>query len=497
MHDNGHLSLFDHDSFASGVPHKTFSRLRKDDPLSWTEGDEETKGFWNLTRYADIALANKENTIFSSAQGIRIEDQSYEEYMARRTFQETDAPEHAETRRKVNPNFSSKTMLGFESTIRELASNIVETALEYEEFDAVEAIATQLPMLMLGRILGVPDEDLPWLVEKGDALIGNSDPDFTDHVVDKTDTSAYRLMPFRSPAGKELYDYADDLLSKERALAENGILAKMMHGDDGLDGQAFKNFFCLLVAAGNDTTRYSIAMALNCLAHDASLITQLKSGEYWDTCADEFIRLASPTMHFRRTATQDYKLHDKTIHEGDKVLLWFVSGSRDEAVFDNPHDVNLARKPNRHLAFGQGGPHVCLGMHLARLEVRIVLEELVKRITRFEAIIEPEYCFATCSTCRAANMSLWMWHAAALLVSLGVPLRCPMIARYSLFLGLGPTRGFPTWIWNLMPNDVRVGRPILRLPWGICTSTMRRLAYVRDQLCGVPCLTGNRWAIRQ
>jgi cytochrome P450 len=391
MHDNGHLSLFEHDSFAQGVPHNTFARLREEDPLSWTDGNGETKGFWSLTRHADIALANKENLIFSSAQGIRLEDQSYEEYMARRTFQETDAPIHVATRRKVNPNFSQPTIRGFETTIRELATGIVDTALKDDEFDAVSAIATTLPMLMLGRILGVPDEDLPWLVEKGDALIGNSDPDFTDHVIDQTDTSAYRLMPFRSPAGKELYDYADELLSNKRAVAEGGILAKMMRDENGLDALAFKNFFCLLVAAGNDTTRYSIAMALNCLAHDASLISQLKTGEYWDTCADEFIRLASPTMHFRRTATADYELHGKTIRQGDKVLLWFVSGSRDERVFENPNEVQLGRKPNRHMAFGQGGPHVCLGMHLARLEVRIVLEELVKRIERFEVLEPPSW----------------------------------------------------------------------------------------------------------
>jgi len=377
MHDSGHLSLLEHDSFSQGVPHNTFSRLRREDPLSWTDGDSETKGFWSLTRHADIALANKENAIFSSAQGIRLEDQSHEEYMARRTFQETDAPLHATTRRKVNPSFSQPTIRGFESTIRELASDIVESALQENEFDAVSAIATTLPMLMLGRILGVPEEDLPWLVEKGDALIGNSDPDFTDFVIDKTDTSEYRLMPFRSPAGKELYDYADELLSQRKAVAENGILAKMMRDENGLDALGFKNFFCLLVAAGNDTTRYSIAMALNCIAHDASLISQLK--------------MASPTMHFRRTATQDYKMHGKTILTGDKVLLWFVSGSRDEKVFENPHEVQLGRKPNRHMAFGQGGPHVCLGMHLARLEVRIVLEELVRRVERFEVQDAPTW----------------------------------------------------------------------------------------------------------
>ena len=391
MKDDGHLNLLDHDSFTHGVPHNTFARLREEDPVNWTEGDSETKGFWSLTRHADILMANKENKIFSSAQGIRLEDQSYEEYMARRTFQETDAPEHTDTRRKVNPNFAKPIVSKFEPLIRELASDIADKALQKSEFDAVDAIAKQLPMMMLGRILGVPDEDLDWLVEKGDALIGNSDPDFTEHVVDKMDTSNYRMMPFRSPAGLELYEYAEDLLSNRRSVAEEGILAKMMQSENGLDELGFKNFFCLLVAAGNDTTRYSIAMALNLLANDPSLIAQLKTGQYWDSCADEFVRLASPTMHFRRTATQDYDLHGKTIREGDKVLLWFVSGSRDERVFERPQDTILGRSPNRHLAFGQGGIHVCLGMHLAKLEVRIAIEELVKRIERFEAVSPPTW----------------------------------------------------------------------------------------------------------
>ena len=132
-------------------------------------------------------------------------------------------------------------------------------------------------------------------------------------------------------------------------------------------------------------------MALYLLSQNPGLIAQLKSDNYWATCADEFIRLASPTMHFRRTATEDYTLHDKVIREGDKVLLWFVSGSRDELVFENPHQANLARKPNRHLAFGQGGAHVCLGMHLARLEVQIVLQELLKHVSVIEALEEPSW----------------------------------------------------------------------------------------------------------
>jgi len=393
-HDDGHLDLSDHDSFTGGVPHRTFERLRAEDPVHWTPECDGGRGFWSVTSHADIMTANGNNAVFSSGQGIRTEDQSHEEYMARRTFQETDPPEHRLTRRLVNPAFSRPAMMQYEDTVRDLASGIVEEALAQDEFDAVEAMAKQLPMMMLGRILGVPDADLPFLVEKGDALIGNTDPDFTDVVVDKVDTEAYRFMPFRSPAGVELYDYAQGVMDGQRAVDPDGILARVLQANDGagvMTAQDFKNFFCLLVAAGNDTTRYSIAMALYQLTQNPALLTQLKSGGVWDTAADEFIRLASPTMHFRRTATQDTELGGKAIKKGDKVILWFVSGNRDARVFDQPHAVNLARDPNPHLAFGQGGVHLCLGMWLARMEVRIILEELSKRLTTFEAIGPPSW----------------------------------------------------------------------------------------------------------
>ncbi len=223
--------------------------------------------------------------------------------------------------------------------IRSLAAEIVDEALSHDEFDAVEVLAKRLPMMMLGRILGVPDADLPWLVEKGDALIGNSDPDFTNTVIDKMDTQAYRFMPFRSPAGVELYDYADAVLRGDKPVDPEGVLARVIAANaaDGvMEARDFKNFFCLLVAAGNDTTRYSISMALYELTRDPSLLEQLRSGTVWDTAADEFIRLASPTMHFRRTATEDTELGGQAIRAGDKVILWFVSGNRDATVLTSP-----------------------------------------------------------------------------------------------------------------------------------------------------------------
>ena len=387
--DDGHADLSDHDSFVEGAPHNTFKRLRDEDPMArceWSGG----KGFWSVTRHADILELNRNYQRLSSAQGIRMEDQTHEEYLARRTFQETDPPEHTRTRMLVAKAFSRPMMALYEQQIRALCVGILDQALALKEFDATQQIARQLPMRMLGRIAGLPEQDLDWLVDRGDALMANTDSDFTSHVVDKTDTDAYRFMPFRSPAGADLYDYAAKLIGRKNAAGDaTGVLQLITQPDaqgNVISDAEFRNFFCLLVAAGNDTTRYSIAAALHALANQPGLLAQLKAidGDAWEGVADEFIRWASPATHFRRTATENFEYHGKQVKAGDKVLLWFISGNRDDRAFDQPFTVNLSRSVNRHLAFGQGGAHTCLGMWLARLELRVLLQELTKRVTRIE-----------------------------------------------------------------------------------------------------------------
>jgi hypothetical protein len=385
--DDGFADLTSHDTFTAGPPHNTFARLRRDDPMHWTEYPQG-QSFWSVTRNADIHELIGKTDLLSSARGIRMEDQTYEEYLARRTFQETDPPEHMMTRIKVAKAFSKPVVAGFEAQIRALCTEILDDALARGTFDATKEIARQLPMRMLGRIIGVPDADLPWLVEKGDALIANTDPDFTSHVLDRMTTDEFRMMPFNSPAGAELYAYAKDLMERKAAAGDTeGVLHLiLMPGPDGsvISETEFRNFFCLLVAAGNDTTRYSIAAGIQAMCHQPELLAEMQSGEVWETAPDEIIRWATPALYFRRTATRDFDMHGKTVRAGDKVLYWFASGNRDEAAFDQPFRVNLRRTPNRHLSFGQGGPHVCLGMHLARLEVRVLFQELAKRIRAIE-----------------------------------------------------------------------------------------------------------------
>jgi cytochrome P450 len=324
--DDGHADLSNHDTFLGGAPHNTFARLRREDPLAWN-AMKGGKGFWSVTRHSDILELNRNFALLSSARGIRMEDQTEEEYLARRTFQETDPPEHARTRLLVSKAFSKPVVAQFESQIRAICDAIIDQAIARGSVDAVQDVARQLPMRMLGRILGTPESDLDWLVEKGDQLIANTDPEFTDLVVDWTDTDAYRLLPFRSPAGAEIFDYAKTLMQDKRRRGEtHGVLHLILQPDAHgkvISEIEFRNFFCLLVAAGNDTTRYAIAASLYALANRPALMAELKESTngIWETAPDEFIRWASPTMHFRRTATRDFELHGKQVKAGDKVLL--------------------------------------------------------------------------------------------------------------------------------------------------------------------------------
>ena len=394
--DDPYVDLSSQDAFNEGAPFLTFERLRQEDPLSWMEMSNGDAGCWNVVRHADLLDLNRQPDLLSSASGIRMEDQSEEEYEARKTFQETDAPMHRAFRALVSKAFSRPTVAGFESQIRQIVNDLLDTALSMGEFDAVDVIARQLPMQMLAQIMGVPNSDAAWLVEKGDALISNSDPDYTDFVIDQVDTEAYRLLPFRSPAAVELFDYANGLLDRMDAGEQIGVLnlvrEETSHGAR-MSRDEFRNFFCLLVAAGNDTTRYSLAATMHSLANNPQLLKQIQSETFahWDEATDEMIRWAAPTTHFRRTATRDFNYHGKRVKAGDKVLLWFLSGNRDETAIADPYSIDLTRPRNPFLSFGQGGPHICLGMWLAKLEVKIVMQELAHRIASIEQTGEHSY----------------------------------------------------------------------------------------------------------
>jgi len=378
-----YVDIVDPEIYVHGVPHATFQRLRIEDPVSWWEGRNGT-GFWAVTRYDDILTVSHNTQVFSSARGIRLEEMSEEELRARRTMMEMDPPEHANYRRMVQPRFSNREVMAVEEGIRLLARAVVEGIYGQSEFDFVDAIARQLPMRMLGKMLGIPDSDGQWLVKKGDALIGNTDPEFTTHPVGLVDTDAYRLMPFRSPVSEELFAYAAEQARIRRERPTDDVISLLLRPKrDGapLSEHEFKNFFTLLVAAGNDTTRYSMAAGLDALIERPEQLSELReNAALMASATEEILRWGTVTMHFRRTATRDTQFSGKKIKAGDKVLLWFISGDYDERQFPDPYRFDIRRSPNDHLAFGLKSPHKCIGEHLARVEIRVLLAELLPRI---------------------------------------------------------------------------------------------------------------------
>jgi cytochrome P450 len=382
------IDLTSHDTYVSGVPHDEFRRMRAESPVCWID-EQNGSGFWAVTKYRDIIDVSRDVATFTSTQGIRLEEMTPEETEARRTLMEHDPPSHTRLRRLVSRGFTRQRVEAYEDQIRELAADVVADAIELGSFDFVDAVAKQLPMRMLGRLMGTPDADGPMLVELGDALLGNTDPDFTDFVVDQADTDEYRMMPFRSPAGFAIFDYARQQAAIRRTDPTEDLITQLLATTtDGsqLTEHEFNNFFTLLVAAGNDTTRYTMAGSLKALMDRPDLVRRLQraSTEEWNVAIDELLRWTTVTMHFRRTATRDVEMRGQAIRAGDKVVTYYISGNYDEDQFDRPYELDLGRSPNDHMAFGRGGPHLCLGAWLARMELRVTLQEFFRRIESVE-----------------------------------------------------------------------------------------------------------------
>lgn len=386
-HGPDDADITSHDAYIDGVPHATFDRLRADDPLHWTP-EVDGSGFWSVLRYDDALAVSRDVETFTSRQGIRLEEMDAEETEARRTMMEMDPPEHTRLRRQVNKGFTRRTVETFEDAIRGLAVDVIDTALQDDEFDFVNAIAEQLPMRMLGKLLGTSDDDGHRLVTWGDALLGNTDPEFTDFPVDLTNTEQFRMVPFRSPAAIEIFQYAQEQAADRRGCPRDDIISKLL--EPTVDGEPltdleFNNFFTLLVAAGNDTTRYTMTHGVWTMMNHPELWNAWRAdSDLTPTAVEEILRTSSVTMHFRRTATRDVEMRGHNIKAGDKVVMWLNAANHDPAGFEDPWRFDLARTKNDHMAFGRNGPHLCLGAWLARMEVRVVFQELMKRVDRLE-----------------------------------------------------------------------------------------------------------------
>lgn len=385
--------ISDHDVWTQGVPHATFARLRRDEPVAWIEEKETGEGYWAITKWDDAFRISRDVETFTSTGGIRLEQMDEDETAARKTMMEMDPPEHTRYRRLVSRGFTPRVVATYEAAIRGIAEEVLDRALPQGRFDFVTQIAQELPMRMLGRMLGTTDEDGHQLVEWGDALLGNTDPDFTEFPVGLVDTDEFRMMPFRSPATVEIFEFAARQAAARRTEPTDDVISQLLAPTtDGtpLTDLEFKNFFTLIVAAGNDTTRYTITHGLWVLMRHPQLFDTWRaavlSGDtaVTESAVEEILRTGSVTTHFRRTASVDTEVRGQKIAAGDRVVLYYMSTDHDADKFAAPFRFDLLREGNEHMAFGRNGPHLCLGAWLARMEVKVVFEELLKRVVRME-----------------------------------------------------------------------------------------------------------------
>jgi cytochrome P450 len=380
----------DNDAFAERVPHETFALLRDEAPLHWYDW-EHGKGFWSITRYDDIVAVMKDWRSFSSETGATaLEDLDPDQIDARKSMLDTDPPKHSSLRAIVNKGFTPRAVAAYEDLLRELTDRILDEALPLGEFDFIEKVAKQLPIQVLCRILGVPLSDDERLIEWGDKMIGNTDPDMGGLHPASPESAKYRLYPFRSPYAMEVFRYGHQIAAVRRDNPKDDLVSKLVTWEDEqgrrLTEQEFDTMFLLLVVAGNETTRQSIAHGMQAMIYRPEVMQQLRDEPALLTSAvDEIMRWASPVIHFRRTATCDVELHGTRIAAGDKVVVWLISGNFDERQFPDPLSFDIRRSPNNHITFGRGGPHFCLGAHLAKLETRILFERLLPRVTTVAA----------------------------------------------------------------------------------------------------------------
>jgi cholest-4-en-3-one 26-monooxygenase len=387
--DVAEIDLLDRDRFTQGIPHEWFTWLRANAPV-FHHDEPDGDGFWVITRYDDIVTANRDAATFSSAQdkgGVvtlegpvgPIEGQE----MAGEMMLFMDPPRHTRYRKLVNRGFTPRMIGALEPHVRDLTVRIVEDAIAKQDCDFVVEVAAELPLEVIAELLGVPREDRFKLFDWSNRLVGADDPEY--RVAEDKQTEAMA----------ELYMYAQSLAEKRRADPQPDIVTTLLNAEvdgDSLTELDFNLFFMLLTVAGNETTRNAIAHGMNAFLDHPDQWALLVSdpAAHIDTAVEEILRWASPVMFFRRNCTHDIELGGQHIREGEKISLWYISGNRDESVFDEPFRFDITRDPNPHIAFGGGGPHFCLGAQLARLEIRLLFEELAVRVPTLEALGEPD-----------------------------------------------------------------------------------------------------------
>ncbi len=373
------------DTYVSGVPHEAYRLLRKEAPVHffketgsvWTPGVERGPGFWALTKYADIVAVSKDPTRFSSARGgTNIEEVSPEDLSVIRLLMvNMDPPEHGKFRRLVSVGFTPRMVALLEPRIRQVTNQLLDGIAAKGEADFVKSIAIELPLQVICEFLGVPHEDRHKVIDWTNRLLGFDDPELHTSPEDG------------KVAAMEMWMYASELTEVKKVTPGEDLISVLLKAElEGLKltEEELYSFFLLLSVAGNETTRNLVSGGLLALMENPDQRARLVADpSLIPSAAEEMLRWVCPLNYFRRTATVDVEIRGVKIREGDKVAMFYPSANRDEEVFPNADTFDIGRTPNEHLSFGIG-EHFCLGANLARLEIRVLFEELLRRLPDME-----------------------------------------------------------------------------------------------------------------
>jgi cholest-4-en-3-one 26-monooxygenase len=370
------VNLLDLDQFVDGVPHELFASLRGRDPY-WQD-EPGGPGFWNFTRYDDVVRINKDNQTFSSHRGTALMTEMPPDQLEQQRMMmlNMDPPMHTRYRLLVNKGFTPRMVGQLEDNIRERTRAIIETTRGGGEFDFVNDIAAELPLQVIADLMGVPQADRHRVFDWSNRMIGSEDPE-------------YRAAPEEAQlAAMELFAYCHALTEAKKADPHEDLMSILTRVE--VDGERLNEieidlFFMLLAVAGNETTRNLISHGMLALLEHPDVYRQLVADPSLLTGAvEEMLRYGTPVMQFRRTATVDTDVNGFPVKSGEKVVIWYISANRDEAIFSEPSRFDVRRNPNPHVAFGGGGPHFCLGANLARLEIRVMFEEVLRLLPDLE-----------------------------------------------------------------------------------------------------------------
>lgn len=375
------IDLVSASSYAHGQPHEQFRWLRENDPVHWHEM-KDARGFWAVTCYQDVwAIGRDAKTYSSYAGGIMLDDPDEAALRQSRTMMlHMDPPEHTRYRMLVSKEFIPRSANALRPRIEELAKKIIDDVIARGECDLMPDIAGVLPSYVIADLMGIPLQD-------GRRLYALTEKMHSAHeaVSDQE----------RAAAALEMLSYALNLADEKRKHPGNDIATKLLNAEidgDRLTPSEYSFFFLLLINAGGDTTRNLLGGGMLALFNNPDQRRRLQHNldALLPTAVEEMLRYVSPVIYMRRTATSDAELGGKKIRKGDKVVMYYGSANRDAAMFPEPDKFDVGRTPNEHIAFG-GGTHFCLGSHIARVEIQVMLRQILTRLPDIEQAGPVEY----------------------------------------------------------------------------------------------------------